>query len=535
MSRNHGKIGDSVVRIEKVIVVDSNFQTSGNLFDEFLKLRTLGNNHEAEKKLQQAIDIEKQSGGADSRKAFSYQKCLASHLTDSGQTLKAAELYESLSRNGRTNKNPDTRKESNSLAGDAARNFMKAGRPDRAEVNYPFEIAYEEQCSKDDGIWTPELAYTRQSFATCLMQLGKSSQAEIQLEQALNELKQYHSSDTYGMDAVPILKDLAKAEQNQWKLLEAWKHGQEASAIETRIAKMHLDQKNEPQISMPFTNRPVQIAANPMRWIKLAESGFELSRKEIEGEVSHYGQNPKAFLTDTLNTSRVVAIGEVHSGSVFHRAYFAGLMRDLKTAGATHLALECPTSAQSVLNRVDNSFSPIATDDNKSSKSADEAVMQHLVKNRPDYHLLLSAAKEAGLKLIATDAPHVLQRSPFDFERDKSMANEISYVLNKQKDAKVLFWAGGLHTTKTDHSFGHASATELLHRRGYPVASILAQPSEEDSKVQCMGLYALTSTIKKPTVVPMGQAKRTGEMRLFAFDPKSKFKDWDAVIVYPRY
>lgn len=272
---------------------------------------------------------------------------------------------------------------------------MKSGKPDRAEPNYLHEITDCQQYIKNSPNWTEHLADTRHSFATCLMQLGKSSKAEIQLEQALIELKQYHSPDTYGMDAVPILKDLAKVEQNQWKAIEAWMHGQEASAIETRIANRHLDKKNEPKISWGVTNTPGQISATQMRWVKLAECRFELSRKQIEKEVSHYGQNPKAFLTDALKNNRVVAIGEVHLGSFFHRLYFAGLMRDLKRAGATHLALECPISAQSVLNEVDNHSVVRATNDSKSSKSADEIVWQQLVQDRPDYYMLLSAVKRS--------------------------------------------------------------------------------------------------------------------------------------------
>lgn len=114
------------------------------------------------------------------------------------------------------------------------------------------------------------------------------------------------------------------------------------------------------------------------------------------------------------------------------------------------------------------------------------------------------------------------------------MANEISYVLNKHKDAKVVYWAGNLHTAKTDHSLGHASATELLHKKGYSVASILTQPSEEDVTVQCMSLYPLTSTTKLPIAVPLNQAKSISELQLFAFQSGQKYKDWDAVIIYPK-
>jgi len=223
---------------------------------------------------------------------------------------------------------------------------------------------------------------------------------------------------------------------------------------------------------------------------------------------------------------RVLAIGEVHGLNSPHRKFVSSMMDELNTAGATHLAVELPTSMQADLNEA----LKIA-----SGAPADIKPLQDLILSfnadatmgDKSFIDLLVSARKAGLEVVAVDGPMA------DFEvRDKIMADTIQGILNGNEHHKVVFFAGAEHTAlDTPNSSGKTpSAVQLLGASGILAKTIV----EQDGRSINAALKHIGQTLATPSgVYTWGIAGLDSLPLSLDIIRGRRLENWDAAIVYP--
>ncbi len=240
-------------------------------------------------------------------------------------------------------------------------------------------------------------------------------------------------------------------------------------------------------------------------WNKeIGSSSAELAA--VRDEVSEHAKAPLPFLTDALKNNRILAFGESHFAGR-HRAIGATLMPSLRTSGATHLALEIPEGSQSILDKFVES----------GTSTALKGIPEGLIDT--DYFLMLRNARDSGLKLVAADS-YKSMSGIWHGNRDVSMADNISAILDSDPNTKVVFWTGAGHLERSGNT-----AAEYLARR-FPIFTV----HNMDTVLGMNPLSTITQDISSTAAV------RTSIMpivsQLGAGTGKDTYGLWDAVLLH---
>ncbi len=258
----------------------------------------------------------------------------------------------------------------------------------------------------------------------------------------------------------------------------------------------------------------------------------------VRREIGRYGTDPKSWLVAAMEKNRVLTIGEghVYAGTSGHHELGRSLMGALKDAGATHLAVELPFSRQDLLDH----FSRTGSVDEsllKSSKVTNEYISTRKFLQSPDLMNVLTAAREAGLKIVAVDDANSINVGPyngvFGTGRDNTMAANIANILTSDPKSKFVYWVGAIHAEVAVDKRDHERASQILRKQGFDVCSVL--PKEKQPGRDNNPLFALIDDVKQPTLVPMNKARtlsRLPELKTL-FPITQNFGAWDAVIIYP--
>jgi len=192
-----------------------------------------------------------------------------------------------------------------------------------------------------------------------------------------------------------------------------------------------------------FTKTPgfanVAITVTDEQMEKLAPLGIDKVHLEaMKAEMYLEGRPITSTLCEAMKNSRVLAIGENHQeGNALIADYAPGFMKSLKTAGATHLAIE----------RVPGVDTP---------------------ERDPAFEAMLQEAHKQGLKVVRVDTNSIPEGEIRDDYRNQCMAANVSQILDGDPDSKVIFWAGAAHTEVNPEG---TSAGSLLKQR-YPVCTV---------------------------------------------------------------
>ena len=223
-----------------------------------------------------------------------------------------------------------------------------------------------------------------------------------------------------------------------------------------------------------------------------ALKNWELSDRElsqIKHDLRTLGKQPGDELVHVLKESRVLAIGEEHHEADTLRESVAHLMRNLKSAGATHLLLEMPKSNLQALNK----FLASGVDD-----PSDPHVYHHpdfdLLSNKQYQELLLST-RDAGLQIQAIDLADYTHKDMA--ERNQAMAEGIIAVLKADPNNKAIFWGGNLHLEHTGEGHEYKSLAEHL-RQSYKVTTVWTDTDSGSPLVLLSGNSPLQGSIVNP-------------------------------------
>ncbi|MBX9878782.1 MAG: hypothetical protein K2Y22_10030 [Candidatus Obscuribacterales bacterium] len=281
------------------------------------------------------------------------------------------------------------------------------------------------------------------------------------------------------------------------------------------------------------------------QWVNLEDENSKLAQvdkvfarneRKVRSEIKAYGTNPTDWLVSAMKQNRVLAIGEDHRGDQKHLALGKDLMDDLKSAGATHLAVELPANHQKVLDR----FAETGVVDFallEESKGTNEYFPSRALLERENMRDLMNSAVDAGLKLVAVDDADSINvgvyNAIFGTGRDRAMAAHIAHVLDENPKNKVVYWTGSMHAQVSVDQRDHDRASQLLRSQGFKVSSVLPKEKNEGDSNP---LYNITNEVKVPTLVPMSKAKSLAKLpELKSIYPGvQNFDAWDAVIIYPQ-
>jgi len=252
---------------------------------------------------------------------------------------------------------------------------------------------------------------------------------------------------------------------------------------------------------------------------RLGTSREELER--VREEIRQHGKEPRQAVIDLIRQNRVLALGETHLSPNPQRDFGASIIKDLKDAGATHLAIEADKQLQPIL------------DEFMRTGNLDIKALPFGLRD-PDFISLLNNAREAGLRIVAVDDHSDENRrdGTTRVTRDQHMANNISDILKENSNNKVVFWVGSGHLTRiSDANVNreHRSASEILRDR-YSVATVVPNIDRLDAST----LTQMTPDLTRPTLVRTGDAPHLSRLRSSALEiPKDWYGDVDYVLLYP--
>src|SRR5262249_23082942 len=217
------------------------------------------------------------------------------------------------------------------------------------------------------------------------------------------------------------------------------------------------------------------------------------------------GHDPATEMSELMSKNRVLALGESHGDNNQMREFGAKIMPQLKEAGATHLALELPESAQPALNKF------------METGILDRSILPPLL-NSDDYIAMLNSAREAGLKLVAVDK----DSKGSGQLRDAHMSRMIGEILD-DPNAKVVFWAGATHLQNNGDQ-----AVAML-KENYKVASVVPEYPYLNGT-----LARLTPDLTQPVAVPLGKAHDVARLPTTPNDyTETHYGNWDDVLIFP--
>jgi len=247
---------------------------------------------------------------------------------------------------------------------------------------------------------------------------------------------------------------------------------------------------------------------------------------DVRTEINREGMDMLQVATNAMRKSRVLGIGEMHNEGSPHRKFVASNMAALKGAGATHLAVELPSSNQVAVMRAI-----------REGKAVDTTLDSFFSEN-PEMLQMLRNAVKAGLQVVAVDLTDVASTSDivhnkdFELTRDEYMAKKIEEILTADAKNKVVYWCGGLHVVDPEKGGDQQrlSAGKIL-RAKYPVTTVFDQTPRHRHAVSL-----IANDIAKPVAVPTAKAPKLAGIGI---NPSSeswnvKYGNWDYIFIYPN-
>lgn len=251
--------------------------------------------------------------------------------------------------------------------------------------------------------------------------------------------------------------------------------------------------------------------------------------EKVLGEINLYGEPPETVIKDLMAKNRVLAVGESHQTPNPQRDLIAQNMSALKEAGATHLAVEIPTSTQTILDQF------------QSTGKLDLESLPNMLRDQA-YLQMLQAARDNGIKIVAvdrSDTPAATGKpTPSDAPtetlqtRDQTMASNIGKILDQNPSNKVVFFVGARHLNRSNIPDTRLAADYLKDK--YDTATV--KPVYANSRGEFIyPLSEITVGIEEPVAVSTERAKALGRLpdsKLNQYDQEYE-RDWDYIFIYP--
>jgi uncharacterized iron-regulated protein len=240
----------------------------------------------------------------------------------------------------------------------------------------------------------------------------------------------------------------------------------------------------------------------------------------IRSEVNDLAEPPLTFLARMAKHNRLLGFGEGHVEGP-ERAFGAAMIRPLKDAGVTHLAVEMPQAFQKQL------LAYVETG-NRSTLTS----MPYWLKGT-EYVRMLDAAKQSEMEIVAVDVRRKFgydhkPRAEFlddTLRRDQEMANKISHVLDSDSGNQVAYWVGAGHLQSHQGSREIVAAALLSQR--YPIHRVYNVPTVW----QTNRLNMLVPDITSSAAVPI--EKSTLIRGLHTGTEDWRYGSWDSVLLHP--
>lgn len=242
------------------------------------------------------------------------------------------------------------------------------------------------------------------------------------------------------------------------------------------------------------------------------EDKEKLKAKPYLDEINKAGEDPTKHLSDAMRKSRVLMIGEQHSLDGPMHKFGAEAMKDLRAAGATHLAVEIP---QSQLDKYNKS---------RDLKDLPEAYQTN------DFGKMMDNARSSDMKVIGIDNGTGDVNAAAAQERDNFMAKQIKQILDSNKDNKVVYWSGMMHGADTT-SGAYRSTADILRSQKVAITTTMEQSSATPSD----DLTYYAKHLDKPTAISTKKTPLIAgtEVPRLGNDVQERYGMWDSVLIFP--
>lgn len=236
----------------------------------------------------------------------------------------------------------------------------------------------------------------------------------------------------------------------------------------------------------------------------------------VRSDINRYGTSPDDAAVELMKRNRVLGMGEYHEDGSQFRATGIEIIERLKSAGATHLAVEMPSNLR-----------PLYEQFEKTGVIPDGMLTG--LWNTPDFRELVTKARTAGLKVVPVDLPR-----PWDgkwSQRDPHMAKLTGDILDSDPGSKVVLWLGAMHLVNMDGKARdqYTTAGTILKDR-YP-----GQIATMEHVRIADRLLGLTTDLEKPTSVRT-RGTAVGSLKESAYIQEKgqlPHDGWDYAVIYP--
>gem|GEM_PF-3575038 len=226
----------------------------------------------------------------------------------------------------------------------------------------------------------------------------------------------------------------------------------------------------------------------------------------VRSDINTYAQDPSVVLPDLMRNNRILGIGEKHHEFNPQRDFVAGIMPQLRAAGATHMAVEMDARYQPILDRFARTGQ---------LQAADRQAVRGLLNDR-SYLQLLSSARDSGLKLVGVDSQ----------SRDVTMSKMISDILEADPQNKVVFWVGANHLG-TEPVFGQTAFAMLSKKYGF---ATVGYAMDDNRLGYTSRLSYVAHDLVSPALVSTAEAKNIARLPASA---TGTYGNWQYVLIHP--
>ncbi|MFA6212782.1 MAG: hypothetical protein WCT03_08405 [Candidatus Obscuribacterales bacterium] len=242
------------------------------------------------------------------------------------------------------------------------------------------------------------------------------------------------------------------------------------------------------------------------------EEKEKLKAKPYLDEINKAGEDPTKHVSDAMRNNRVLMIGEQHSLDGPMHKFGAGAMKDLRAAGATHLAVEIP---QGQLDKYNKS---------RDLKDLPEAYQTS------DFAKMMDNARTSGMKVVGIDNGTGDTDGKAAQERDNFMAKQIKQILDSDKNNKVVYWSGMMHGADTT-SGAYRSTADILRNQKVAISTTM----EQSSATPTDDLTYYAKHLEKPTAISTKKTPLIAgtEVPRLGNDVQERYGMWDSVLIFP--
>lgn len=242
------------------------------------------------------------------------------------------------------------------------------------------------------------------------------------------------------------------------------------------------------------------------------DSKEKLKAKPYLDEINKAGEDPTKHLSDAMGKNRVLMIGEQHSLDGPMHKFGAEAMKDLRAAGATHLAVEI---SQSQLDKYNKS---------RDLKDLPEAFQTN------DFAKMMDNARSSGMKVVGIDNGTGDVNATAAQERDNFMAKEMKQILDADSSNKIVYWSGLMHGADTT-SGAYRSAADILRSQKVAITTTMEQSSA--TPLDALTYYA--KHLDKPTAISTKKTPLIAgtEVPRLGNDVQERYGMWDSVLIFP--